>query len=472
MPTPYELIVIGGGPAGLAAALSAHAKGLRRILIVERNRELGGILTQCIHSGFGLHYFQESLTGPEYAQRFADQLAGTGIAVKLQTMAIKITPQREVHVVSSQEGYQVLQAETIVLAMGCRERSRGAIRIPGDRPAGIFTAGAAQRYINIDGYMVGRRVVILGSGDIGLIMARRLTLEGAQVLACVEILPQPSGLARNIAQCLEDFHIPLYLSHTITDIQGKERVERVTVCRVDAQRRAIPGTEIVFDCDTVLLSVGLIPENELSRQAGVALDARTNGALVHANMETSLPGIFACGNVAHVHDLVDFVTAEGEVAGAAAASRVLGGTDIACSERPAGLHSPLAPTATERAAIEQLAERSALTCIICPKSCRLQVDVNGNVEGNACPRGAAYAREELKNPRRILTSTVPIRGALHRCCPVKTDAPLPKQKLFAAMRALADISLEAPVQMGQVVLENVCGSGVNVVATRNFSLHK
>ncbi len=472
MQTPYELIVIGGGPAGLAAALSAHAKGLRRILIVERNRELGGILTQCIHSGFGLHYFQESLTGPEYAQRFADRLTDTGIEVKLHTMAVKITPQREVHMVSGQEGYQILRAETIVLAMGCRERSRGAVRIPGDRPAGIFTAGTAQRYINIDGYMVGRRVVILGSGDIGLIMARRLTLEGAQVLACVEILPQASGLQRNIAQCLEDFHIPLYLSHTITDIQGKERVERVIVCRVDEARKAIPGTEIVFDCDTVLLSVGLIPENELSRQAGIALDAHNNGALVHGNMETSLPGIFACGNVAHVHDLVDFVTEEGEIAGAAAASRVLGYTDITCDECPAHRHIQLASSATERTAIEQLAERSELTCIICPKGCRLRVDVNGNVQGNACPRGVAYAREELKNPRRVLTSTVPIQGALHRCCPVKTDAPLPKQKLFAAMRALAAISLEAPVRMGQVVLENVCESGVNFIATRDFSLQK
>ena len=319
----HELIVIGGGPAGLAAALSAWEKGLRRILILERDKELGGILNQCIHNGFGLHYFKEELTGPEYAGRFIEKLKETAVEVLSDAMVLHVTPQREVHTVSAAGGYRVLTADAVVLAMGCRERTRGAIAIPGDRPAGVFTAGTAQRYLNMEGYMVGKRVVILGSGDIGLIMARRMTLEGAQVLACVEVMPYSGGLTRNIVQCLEDYHIPLYLSHTITEIRAKDgRVSGVTVSRVDEGRRPVPGTEMTFDCDTVLLSVGLIPENELTREAGIAMDPRTNGAVVYENMETSLPGVFACGNVVHVHDLVDFVTAESTRAGAAAAACV------------------------------------------------------------------------------------------------------------------------------------------------------
>lgn len=318
----YDLVVIGGGPAGLAAAYSAWQEGTRRILILERERELGGILNQCIHNGFGLHYFKEELTGPEYAQRFVSLLEQTGVEIKTDTMVLSVSQDRQITAVSQRDGYLELQAKAIVLAMGCRERTRGAIAIPGDRPSGIFTAGTAQRYINIDGYMVGRRVVILGSGDIGLIMARRLTLEGAEVLAVVELMPYSNGLNRNIVQCLQDYGIPLLLSHTITQIRGRRRVEGVTVSEVDDQRRPIPGTEQQLDCDTVLLSVGLIPENELSKSAQVELDRRTGGAVVYENMETSVEGIFACGNVLHVHDLVDFVTTESIRAGKAAAQYI------------------------------------------------------------------------------------------------------------------------------------------------------
>ena len=318
-----QLAVIGAGPAGIAAAVAAYEKGVRDIWLFERDRHLGGILNQCIHNGFGLHYFKEELTGPEYAARFIDMLKETSVRVISDTMVLDINDDRVIHFVNA-EGYQAVRADSVILAMGCRERTRGAISIPGTRCAGIFTAGAAQRFVNMEGYMVGKRVVILGSGDIGLIMSRRLSLEGAEVLACVELMPHSSGLQRNIVQCLDDFGIPLYLSHTVTDIIGQDRVEKIVIQKVDENRTPIPGTEITFECDTLLLSVGLIPENELSKQAGICLNPRTSGPEVYENMETTIPGVFACGNVLHVHDLVDYVTKEAQRAGQSAADYLLG----------------------------------------------------------------------------------------------------------------------------------------------------
>lgn len=319
-----DVAVIGGGPAGLAAALAAYKAGAGEVLIIERNRELGGILQQCIHHGFGLHRFKAELTGPEYAQRFINELQETEIRVLLETMVLEVTKERDIYAVNSREGMLKIKAKAIVLAMGCRERTRGALRIPGKRPAGIFSAGTAQRYINIDGYIPGRKAVILGSGDIGLIMARRLTLEGAKVEAVVEVLPYAAGLARNVVQCLEDFDIPLYLQSTVIEIHGDERLEAVTIAQVDETWKPIQGTEQRIECDTLLLSVGLIPENELSSGAGVELDPITNGPKVDDTLMTSIPGVFACGNVLHVHDLVDNVSKEAERAGGFAAHYALG----------------------------------------------------------------------------------------------------------------------------------------------------
>ena len=315
----YDIVIIGGGPAGLAAAVSARENGIQDILILERDKELGGILNQCIHNGFGLHTFKEELTGPEYAGRFIKQVTDLGIEYKLHTMVMDISSDKIVTAMNREEGLFEIQASAVILAMGCRERSRGALNIPGYRPAGIYSAGTAQRLVNMEGYMPGREVVILGSGDIGLIMARRMTLEGAKVKVVAELMPYSGGLKRNIVQCLNDYDIPLKLSHTVVDIKGKERVEGITLAEVDGKGKPIPGTEEEYTCDTLLLSCGLIPENELSRGMGVDMNPVTSGPKVNESLETNIEGVFACGNVLHVHDLVDFVSEEAKTAGRNAA---------------------------------------------------------------------------------------------------------------------------------------------------------
>ncbi len=331
----YDIVVIGGGPAGLAAAISAKKSGVDSVLILERDKELGGILNQCIHNGFGLHTFKEELTGPEYAGRFIDQAKELDIEYKLNTMVMDISSQKVVTAMNREEGLFEIPAKAVILAMGCRERSKGALNIPGYRPAGIFSAGTAQRLVNIEGYMPGREVVILGSGDIGLIMARRMTLEGAKVKVVAELMPYSGGLKRNIVQCLDDYDIPLKLSHTVVDIKGKERLEGITLAQVDCHGKPISGTEEDYSCDTLLLSVGLIPENEISRGMGVDMNPVTSGPKVNESLETNIEGVFACGNVLHVHDLVDFVSEEAATAGKNAAeyiklgeARKQGGTEI------------------------------------------------------------------------------------------------------------------------------------------------
>ena len=330
-----EVAVIGGGPAGLAAAVAARDAGVEDILIIERDNELGGILNQCVHNGFGLHTFKEELTGPEYAGRYIDMVNERKIPYLLKTMVVDISRDKVITVMNREKGLFTIEADAIILAMGCRERSRGALNIPGYRPAGIYSAGTAQRYVNMEGRMPGKEIVILGSGDIGLIMARRMTLEGAKVKVVAELMPYSGGLKRNIVQCLDDFGIPLKLSHTVVDIKGTDRVEGVTIAQVDEKLKPIPGTEEFYSCDTLLLSCGLIPENELSSQAGVALSSVTGGPVVDESLETDIDGIFACGNVLHVHDLVDFVSQEASIAGEKAAEYVKGA--LAPSEKKISL---------------------------------------------------------------------------------------------------------------------------------------
>ena len=401
----YELVIIGGGPAGLAAAAAAYDAGCRSILILERDTQLGGILNQCIHNGFGLHTFGEELTGPEYAARFIAQVRDRGIEYKLNTMVLSISEEKHITAVNREDGLLEIDARAIILTMGCRERSRGALNIPGYRPAGIYSAGTAQRLVNIEGYLPGRRVVILGSGDIGLIMARRMTLEGAKVLVVAELLPYSGGLKRNIVQCLDDFGIPLKLSHTVVNIEGKERVSGVTIAEVGSDRKPVPGTEIHYDCDTLLLSCGLIPENELSRGMGVALSPVTNGPVVDESLQTSIPGVFAAGNVLHVHDLVDYVSEEAAAAGRAAVRYLAQGESTARHEIPVtfvgGIRYTVPATIDPKLVDDDLVIRFRVGGVMKKRTVRLLLDGEAALSRKRAVM-APGEMEELKLTRAML----------------------------------------------------------------------
>ena len=462
----YDIVVIGGGPAGLAAAKSAAESGCRSILLIERDTKLGGILNQCIHNGFGLSHFGEELTGPEYAFRAFEELKTINqgdhppVEILLDTFVMEITSDKKIFAMNKKDGYFEISAKAIILAMGCREKARGALAIPGTRPAGVMTAGLAQHYVNIDGYMVGKKVVILGSGDIGLIMARRMVLEGAEVLACIEIAPQPGGLARNVTQCLEDYGIPLYLRRTVTAIHGKDRLSGITVSEVDEKYTPIPGTEKEIECDTLLLSCGLIPENELSRKAGLAIDPKTGGPFSSDVHETSVPGIFACGNVLHVHDLADNVTKESIEAGKAAAAYVAGASSTSqqAISSPKVFPGKVVKPVGEKEMNTDPSVRT-MTCIICPRGCTLTVTTGENptVTGNACPRGKAYGIAEVTHPMRTLTTTIRVRledGSLSRIS-VKSKGEIPKDEIRSLAEKIHHTIISAPVSVGDEVIPGV-----------------
>ncbi len=464
-----DLVIVGGGPAGLAAAAAAYDDGIKDILILERDKELGGILNQCIHNGFGLHTFKEELTGPEYALRYIGMVKERKIPYLLHTMAVNVeggeTPR--VTAVNSDKGIFEIQAGAVVLAMGCRERARGALNIPGYRPAGIFSAGCAQRYVNMEGLMPGRQVVVLGSGDIGLIMARRMKLQGADVKMVVEIMPYSGGLKRNIVQCLEDFDIPLKLSHTVIDIHGKDRVQGVVVAQVDETGKPVAGTEEYVACDTLLLSCGLIPENELSKEAGAKMDEVTQGPVVNAKLETTVRGVFACGNVLHVHDLVDNVSKEALAAGKAAAEFILQGrTDWGEAVRPK------IPPKSKFTPPKERDMSNQLICIGCPAGCLITVnkeaDESLTVTGNSCQVGEEYARKEITAPTRIVTSLVQVTGGTGTVVAAKTANHIPKGKIRACMEAISKTVVFAPVKAGDVLIADVAGTGVDIVATANM----
>ena len=485
----YDAVIVGGGPAGLAAALSLRENGIEDILILERDKELGGILNQCIHNGFGLHTFDEELTGPEYAARYIDMAGKANIPYQLNTMVMNIEPLAQqngvikiITAMSSEYGLQQLHAKAVILAMGCREKPRGALNIPGYRPAGIYSAGTAQKFVNIDGMMPGREVVILGSGDIGLIMARRMTLEGAKVKLVAEIMPYSGGLKRNIVQCLDDFHIPLLLSHTVIEIKGRDRVEAVVIAKVDENLKPIPGTEEEVKCDTLLLSVGLIPENELSRNMGLDMSDATRGAVVSDELETSCPGVFACGNVLHVHDLVDNVSKEAVNAGKHAADYITGfGSGKADLKNDLDKDSPLMQKFAKRNATRNGVNPNdivanpdgstsyTLPCINCPAGCIINVTVKDgevlSVSGNTCERGETYAKNEVISPVRIVTSNVKVSGGDKPVISVKTAEAIPKEKIYDCVNALKDLVVPSPVKIGDVIIRDVAGTGIDLIAT-------
>jgi CxxC motif-containing protein/thioredoxin reductase len=511
-----DLAIIGGGPAGMAAAVAAYDKGIKNIVIIERGKELGGILNQCIHHGFGLHTFKEELTGPEYAIRYVAMIEERQIPCLFSAMVVDIdgrdvdgkdaevrnTDGRDAEVrntdgrgaearnkdgkdaeageidiggihhltvMQDEKGRFLVEARAVILAMGCRERPRGALNIPGYRPSGIFTAGQAQHFVNMEGYLPGRNVIILGSGDIGLIMARRMKLQGADVKMVVEIMPYSGGLTRNIVQCLEDYDIPLKMSHTIIDIDGKDRLKGVVVAKVDENMKPLPDTSEYVPCDTLLLSCGLIPENELTVAVSATMDDVTGGPVVNEKLETTVRGIFACGNVLHVHDLVDHVSREATAAGYAAADYILAdASDWGEAKRPK------IPPKTRYTPKDGRDFDNQLVCIGCPASCLITIDkgVDGSSEslkisGNSCPVGEEYARKEVTAPTRYLASFMRIAGGSGKVVSVKTAADIPKGKIFGCMKEIRGKTASAPVFAGDILIHNVAGTGVDVVATAN-----
>lgn len=434
-----DVLIIGAGPGGLAAGAAAAKAGAGTVIVLERDDRAGGILNQCIHDGFGLIRYGASISGPEYAARAEREALNAGVIIRRGLQAVSMTADRTV-VAQGAEGLITFEAGTVILATGCYERTRGAISTPGTRPAGVFTAGVLQNFVNIRNIMCGKRVVILGSGDIGLIMARRLTLEGAKVEAVVEVMPQPGGLARNISQCLYDFDIPLYVSHTVSNIIGAKKLEAVEICPVDGNMKPMPGKSWTVPCDALVLSVGLIPENEVAKAAGVALDAKTHGALTDGHLMTNIPGVFSCGNCRRVMDLADFVSDQGAMAGENAV-RFLRGEPMKCWNEGRG-----------NSMVKGFPAPGSVTCPICPNGCQVLFDPEKNTyTGNRCPRGAAFAEQEKRSPKRTLTTTLRLSGGKFPLVNVRSDIAMDLSAIPGVMEQLRKVTAVSPVRLGDTL---------------------
>ena len=451
-----DILIIGAGPGGLAAAVGARKAGAGRVVILERDVSAGGILNQCVHDGFGLIRYNEQLTGPEYAVRAVDEALKAGAEILCGHQVIRISEDKTV-VAASRYGLKRFSAGAIILATGCRERTRGAISIPGSRPAGVFTAGVIQNFVNVRNIMPGRRVVILGSGDIGMIMARRLTLEGAEIRAVVEVLPEPAGLSRNVSQCIYDYGIPLHCSHTVSRIIGKKKLEAVEISEVDENMHPIQGTEQIIECDALVLSVGLIPENEVAEIAGVRIDTRSNGTVTDEFLQTSVPGIFSCGNSHRVMDLADFVSQQGELVGYNAVAYI-NGSDMKPWEESRG---------TSMA--KGFPEPDTVTCTLCPNGCQIRFD-GEKYEGNRCPRGVKFAEEERISPKRMVTTTVKTEDG--RLLPVRTDRAVPKGSVRDVIKSLNKMIVRTPVKCGDIILRFTDASGETAAVIASSDMYQ